>query len=116
MKSIGAIIGYLASAFLIVLGLIFAWAASTQAASTRLPIAILMISLGFGIIYLIQRRQPSQVVQRVEVSGELKAKAIQCPFCSASLDPSLIRIVDGVPTIKCNYCGNQFQIVEEPKW
>lgn len=114
--SIKIVLGYLASAFLIILGLIFAWAASIQAALTRLPIAILMISLGVGIIYILQRRQPSQVIQKIEVSGELKAKVIQCPFCSASLDPSLMNIVDGVPTIRCSYCGKQFQIVEEPKW
>jgi hypothetical protein len=111
-----SLIGYAAAVALIGLGLLFAWAASVQSASTRLPIALLMIASGIGVIYLIQRQKPTEIVQRVEVSGEVKAHPITCPFCSASLDPSLITVVDGVPTIKCTYCGRSFQVTEEPKW
>lgn len=111
-----SIVGYLAVVVLIGLGLLFAMAASVQSAETRLPIALIMILAGVGIVYVVSRKPPSEIVQRVEVSGEMKAKQIQCPFCGASLDPSLMKIVDGVPTIKCTYCGNTFQVTEEPKW
>ena len=111
-----SIVGYLVAVALIGTGLLFAIAASVQSAETRLPIALILIIAGAGTIYYVQRKPPSEIVQRVEVSGELRAKQITCPFCSASLDPGLMRIVDGVPTIKCTYCGNSFQVTEEPKW
>jgi len=111
-----SLIGYVAAAVLIGLGLLDAWAASVESASTRLPRALLMIASGIGVIYLVQRQKPTEIVQRVEVSGEVRARPITCPHCSASLDPSLISVVDGVPTIKCTYCGKSSQVTEEPKW
>lgn len=111
-----SVLGYMAGAALIGLGLLFAWAASVQAASTRLPIALLMIAAGGMIIYLIQRRGPSEVVQKVEFSGGLKARQVQCPKCSAILDVSEMQVIGGVPSIRCKYCGNTFEVTEEPKW
>lgn len=111
-----SLVGYAAAAILIGLGLLFAWAGSVQMASTRVPIGLFMAAVGIGIAYLTNRRTPREVVQRVEVSGRMAAQEIQCPNCSASLDLGSMQVVDGVPTIKCPYCGNSFEVTEEPKW
>jgi DNA-directed RNA polymerase subunit RPC12/RpoP len=113
MKSI---IGYLSAAMLIVLGLLFAWAGSYAHASTRVPIGLFMVAAGIAIVYMVQRRTPREVVQRVEVSGSMAAQQIQCPNCSAMLDLSSMEVVAGIPTVTCPYCGNRFEITEEPKW
>lgn len=109
-------IGYAAAAVLIGVGLLFAWAGSVRMAATRIPIGLFMIGVGIVIIYLVRRQVPSEVVQRVEVSGRMAAQEIQCPNCSASLDLSSMQVVGGVPTIICSYCGNSFEVTEEPKW
>lgn len=109
-------IGYAAAAVLVGVGLLFAWAGSVRMAATRIPVGLFMVGAGIGIIYLVRRQAPSEVVQRVEVSGRMAAQEIQCPSCSASLDPSSMQVVGGVPTIKCTYCGKSFQVTEEPKW
>ncbi|KON29930.1 hypothetical protein AC482_05270 [miscellaneous Crenarchaeota group-15 archaeon DG-45] len=109
-------IGYAAAALLVGIGLLFAWAGSVRMAATRVPIGLLMVAVGAGIAYMISRQTPREVVQRVEVSGRMAAQEIQCPNCSASLDLSSMQVVGGVPTINCPYCGNSFEVTEEPKW
>jgi transcription elongation factor Elf1 len=75
-----------------------------------------MIVAGIALAYYVQRHRPREIVQRIEVSGRMAAQKIECPNCSASLDPSSMEVVDGVPSIKCSYCGNSFEVTEEPKW
>ncbi len=113
---ISRIIGYILAALLFSIGLLFAWASSVQYTTSRLGVALLSIASSLVIIYFLQRSRPEEIVQRVEVSGSIKAQEITCPHCSAPLDLGLVRARDGVPTIKCPYCGRSFEVVEEPKW
>jgi len=109
------VIGAIAVAVLFFFGIIFAIAASVNYTSTRLIVAALLFIAGFGIAYYISK-QPKTVVQRLEVSGDMKAIAIKCPNCSASVDANSIKIVSGVPYATCPYCGHTFEVAEEPKW
>ena len=110
------ILGYALAAFLLIIGLLFAWASSVRYTSSRLGVALLSVASSLIILYLLQRSKPTEIVQRVEVSGPIKPQEIRCPYCSAPLDLELVRVVDGVPTIKCPYCGRSFEVTEEPKW
>ena len=83
--------------------------------ATRLIVAAMLFVVGFGIAYYIMRK-PKTVIQRLEVSGPMKAMALKCPNCSASIDANQIKIVSGVPYATCPYCGNTFEVAEEPKW
>jgi len=109
-----AIVGYLVSAILFVLGVLFALA--SVYAPTRLIASAFLFLAGFGILYYIRKRQPLQVTQRLEVPGQVKVQVLRCPNCSASLDINRMKIVGGVPSITCPYCGHTFQVTEEPKW
>lgn len=97
-------------------GIVFALASAY--APIRLVVAAILFIAGFGIIaalYMISSK-PSEIVQRVEFSGDMKAVSIKCPSCGASIQPDSIKIVDGVPYAICNYCGHTVEVVEEPKW
>ncbi len=107
------LLGLLAVAVLFFFGIVFALA-SVYAAS-RLVVAGLLFAAGFAILYYVARR-PRTVIQRLELSGEMKAVPIKCPNCSASIHSESIKIVSGVPYATCPYCGQTFQVVEEPKW
>jgi uncharacterized membrane protein len=107
------VLGAIAVAVLFIFGIIFALA--SVYASTRLIVAALLFLVGFGIAYYINR-QPKTIVQKVEFSGQMQAVAIKCPNCSASVDAKSIKIVSGVPYATCPYCGNTFEVAEEPKW
>jgi len=106
-------LGVIAVAVLFFFGIIFALA--SVYAPTRLIVSGLLFVVGFGIVYYIAK-QPKTTVQRLEFSGEMKAVALKCPNCSASVDASKIKIMSGVPYATCTYCGHTFEVTEEPKW
>ena len=117
------IIGGIAAAILFFFAVIFALASSyigltAQAAQSRLLTSGILFIVGLvvivGIYYV--TRKPKTVIQRLEVSGEMKAAQIKCPNCGGSISPNEIKIVSGVPYVKCPYCGITFEVTEEPKW
>jgi len=113
------VLGSIAIAVLFFFGIIFAWSTgasiSVELKATRLIIAAMLFGVGFGIAYYVTKK-PKTIVQRLELSGEMKAVALKCPNCSASVNASEIKIVSGVPYAKCPYCGQTFEVAEEPKW
>lgn len=112
-------LGTIVIAILFFFGIIFAWSTGVDIAvelkATRLIIAAMLFIVGFGIAYYITK-QPKTIIQKLEVSGQMKAVPIKCPNCSASVDPDRIKIVSGVPYATCPYCGQTFEVAEEPKW
>ena len=106
-------LGTVVLAVLVFFGIIFALA--SVYAITRLYVAVALFVVAFVIAFFISRK-PKTIVQQFEVSGEMKAVTIKCPNCSGSIDPNSIKIVDGVPYATCPYCGNRFEVTEEPKW
>jgi DNA-directed RNA polymerase subunit RPC12/RpoP len=109
------VLGAIAVGVLLFFGIIFAMASTAQASTTRLATAILMFVAAFGIAYYTTRK-PKTIIQKLEVSGEMKAVPLKCPNCSASVDAGNIKIVSGVPYATCPYCGHTFEVAEEPKW
>jgi predicted Zn finger-like uncharacterized protein len=122
MKAI-AILGAIAAGVLFFFAVIFALASSyqgltAQTTQTRLITSAFLFIIGVAIIvgiYFVTRK-PKTVIQRLEVSGQMQGAAIKCPNCSASIDANQIKIVAGVPYVKCPYCGTTFEVTEEPKW
>jgi DNA-directed RNA polymerase subunit RPC12/RpoP len=112
------ILGAIAVAVVFFFAVIFALAASVQATLTRLITSGILFIIGVTIIVGIYytTRKPKTVIQRLEVSGQMKAASIKCPNCGASVDPNHIKIVSGVPYATCPYCGTTFEVTEEPKW
>ena len=108
------VIGYGVSAIFLFFAVLFALASAY--APMRIWVSALLFLAGFGVLFFVWKRQPTQIVQKLEVPGRIKVQAIKCPNCSASIDMNQIKIVDGVPLVKCPYCGHTFEITEEPKW
>ena len=113
------VLGAIAVAVLFFFGIVFAWSTgadiSAEIRATRFIIAAMLFVVGFGIAYYITKK-PTTIVQRLEVSGQMKAVALKCPNCSASINANQIKIVSGVPYATCPYCGHTFEVAEEPKW
>jgi uncharacterized membrane protein len=117
------ILGAIAVAVLFFFSVIFALSSSAsivtaQTAQTRLIISGMLFIIGIAVVVGIYytNRKPKTVIQRLEVSGQLKAAPLKCPNCSASIGVNQIKIVSGVPYATCAYCGNTFEVTEEPKW
>jgi DNA-directed RNA polymerase subunit RPC12/RpoP len=109
------VFGSIAIIVLLFFAIIFAMAASVSEVYSRLTVAGLLFITALVIAFLITRR-PKIIIQKLEVSGEMKAVPIKCPNCSASVDANGIKIVSGVPYATCPYCGHTFEVTEEPKW
>jgi DNA-directed RNA polymerase subunit RPC12/RpoP len=110
------ILGAIAVAVLFFFSLIFAIASYSN--PLRLVTSLMLFIVGFAIAaitYYITRK-PKTVIHQLELSGQMKAAALKCPNCSASVDANQIRIVSGVPYATCTYCGSTFEVTEEPKW
>ena len=122
MKAI-TILGTIAVAILFFFAVIFALASSyvgltAQAAQSRVLTSAILFIVGLAVIvgiYYITRK-PKTVIQRLEISGQMKSASIMCPNCGASINADQIKIVSGVPYVKCPYCGTTFEVTEEPKW
>ncbi|RLI20676.1 hypothetical protein DRO45_03400 [Candidatus Bathyarchaeota archaeon] len=108
------LLGYVVSALLLFFAVLYALASVYM--PIRIWISALLFLAGFGMLYFVWRRQPTKIVQKLEVPGRIKVQEIKCPNCSASIDIDQIKIVNGVPTVKCPYCGHVFEVTEEPKW
>jgi uncharacterized membrane protein len=107
------VLGGILVAILFFFGIIFAFA--SVYATTRLVVSGLFFIVGFVILYYITRK-PNVNIQKLELSGQMKAVSLKCPNCSASVNSERIKIVSGVPYATCDYCGHTFEIIEEPKW
>ena len=107
------VLGAIAVAVLFFFGIIFALA--TNYWPTGLIVAAMFFVVSFGIVYFMIKK-PTTIIQRLEVSGEMKSVSLKCPNCSASINANQIKIVSGVPYATCPYCGHTFEVAEEPKW
>ncbi len=107
------VFGTIAVIVLFFFGIIFAFA--TNYWPTGLIVSAMLFLVAFGIIFFLARK-PKTIVQQLEVSGQMKAVELKCPNCSASVDAKQIKIMSGVPYATCMYCGNMFEVTEEPKW
>ncbi len=124
MKAI-SILGAITVAVLLFFGFIFLLSSGATALqgqpsqqALRVIEGVILLAVGFAVAYVtyVFSRKPTTIVQQVELSGEMKAAPIKCPNCSASVDANRIKIVQGVPYATCPYCGNTFEVTEEPKW
>jgi predicted Zn finger-like uncharacterized protein len=117
------ILGGVAAAVVFFFAVIFALASSyvgltAQAAQSRLITSGILFIIGIAIIVGIYytTRKPKTIIQHLEISGRMAAAQIKCPNCGGSINADQIKIVSGVPYVKCPYCGTTFEVTEEPKW
>jgi DNA-directed RNA polymerase subunit RPC12/RpoP len=120
---ISTILGAIVVAILFFIGLIFTLSAGASSLTSdqrtlRIIEGIILLSAGLGLAYVtyVFSRKPTTIIHQVELSGQMKAAPLKCPTCSASVDANKIKIVSGVPYATCPYCGNTFEVAEDPKW
>jgi len=105
---------YLASAVLIFLGILFMM--STNLGIIYFFEGLVFIAVASLLLFLSLEKKPLEIKQTVTVTGPIKAKEVHCPNCSAIVDPTKAEVVDGKPYVTCKYCGNKFELTEEPTW
>jgi hypothetical protein len=107
------VIGLIAAAILIILGVLFAIASIEYA--SRLLVSIILLGCGFGIIYILRKKEKTTVIEP-SVPGKISVQSLKCPNCAGQLDSKNMKMKGGVPVIECTYCGASLEVMEEPKW
>ncbi|MDQ1280226.1 MAG: hypothetical protein QG670_1489 [Thermoproteota archaeon] len=108
------VILYVVSAIFIILGIIFM--ISTNLGIQYFFEGLVFIALAVLLLFFSLERKPVEIKQTLEISGAPKIKEVTCPNCKAILNPETVQVIDGRPYLTCKYCGNKFELTEEPKW
>jgi hypothetical protein len=120
----GKIIAYIVAAILIFFGVLFIWGAFSPDGSLGwIPVGLISVLIGFGIIWLAGRKKsetadgsPNNVTYKVDLSGDVNLETFKCKSCGGSLTTDNIKMVAGAPVVSCPYCNTTYQLTEEPKW
>jgi hypothetical protein len=115
------IIAYIAAAIFIFFGVLFVWGAFSPDGSTGwIPVGVISIAAGFGLIWFANRQKPGDQEQKVtldiDLSGDVNLEEFKCKSCGGSLTTENIKMVAGAPVVSCPYCNTSYQLSEEPKW
>lgn len=78
------------------------------------------VLIGLGLIVVLARirvpQGPQEIVQKIDLSGQVSMEKLKCKNCGADLDKESITVKEGAILVSCPYCGSTYQVVEEPKW
>jgi hypothetical protein len=114
VHGVGKILIYLVAVVLVFFGLIFM--ISTNLGFVYFLIGLVFIAVAGGMIFLTREKKPIEIKQTLTITGPLKINKIHCPNCNALVDATKTVVVDGKPFVTCSYCGNKFELTEEPTW
>ena len=112
------VIGGIVVAICFFFAVIFGLAASVQATTSRLATSGILFLIGIAVIAgsLVPEPQTQNRHPTPRSLRQMKAAQIKCPNCGGSINADQIKITQGVPYVKCPYCGTTFEVAEEPKW
>jgi hypothetical protein len=125
------VLGVIVSCLLIGFGVLLAIASSdpTQGdpgwlaiGAGLIVVGLIIVALAVGVfIFLRIRRskaeaQEIEIVQKIDLSGDIELEKMKCQNCSAELSKDSVTVKEGAIFIDCPYCGTSYQMVEEPKW
>lgn len=120
----GKIIAYIAAAILIFFGVLFIWGAfSPSGSSGWIPVGVISVGIGLGLIWLAGRQKPADlqagptnVNLKIDLPANVKLDTMKCKSCGGDLTMDNIKMVAGAPVVNCPYCNTTYQLTEEPKW
>jgi len=107
MMLLAAIVGFLGLVFLI----------GNQHQPMRIFLGLVLIAAGIVIGWLTKAKAPERtIVQKIDLTGDIETKHLECKNCGAQLDSKAIEMREGAIVVKCPYCGTSYQLEEAPKW
>jgi len=119
----GKLIAYIAAAILIFFGVLFIWGAFSPEGSVGwIPVGLVSVAIGFGLIWFAGRRKPADqtttqnVTLNIDLPANVNLDSLKCQSCGGVLTMDNIQMVAGAPVVNCPYCKTTYQLTEEPKW
>lgn len=114
-------IAQIAAAIFVLFGVLFILGAfSDNGQPSWIMIGIILVGIGFGLIWFAGRKLTApgeqKVTYNVDLTGDVKLQKFQCEQCGGALSDKNVSMVGGALTVTCPYCGAVYQIEEKPKW
>jgi hypothetical protein len=84
-------------------------------------VGLVIVALAVAAFVVIRIRrtkegQKTEIVQKIDLSGDIELEKIKCQNCGGELNKDSITVREGAIFVDCPYCGASYQMVEEPKW
>lgn len=106
---LAGLLGFLALVFLV----------GSQGSVMRIVVGlILLVAAGALLVlaYLAPRVATTTVVQKIDLSGDVRLQDLTCRACGGTLGSKSVRVEAGAVFVHCEYCGAAYQLEEAPKW
>jgi Zn finger protein HypA/HybF involved in hydrogenase expression len=108
---------YLLAAIVGLLGITFL--AGNQGVVLRIVVGIVLLATAIALVIAARLRpqvEQRNIVQKIDLSGDITREELSCPKCGAGLDQQAISVVEGAVMASCPYCKTTTQLEEAPKW
>ena len=123
--SAGRIVGVVFACILLLFGILWLLAATSSSGENASPggrfvVGIVLLLAGglclFGALWKPGKEKELNIVQKVELPGDMRLEQLKCSSCGAKLDKDSISVKAGSIVVSCPYCRSTYEIEEEPKW
>jgi hypothetical protein len=111
------LLAYPLAALLAAGGIIFVVGAQGQIMT--MVVGVILLAAAGALVWLAlqrPRQSTTTVVQKIDLSGDVKLQEMTCRSCGGSLSKDSVSVKAGAVFVNCPYCGAAYQIEEEPKW
>jgi len=111
------VVGYGLAVVLGLLGVVFI--AGHQGVVLRIVVGAVLLAAAVALVVATRMRprvEQRNVVQRIELSGDVTPEKLDCRECGASLSRDSVAVKAGAVFVSCRYCGAEYQLEEAPKW
>lgn len=111
------IVSYLLAAVLGLLGIVFI--AGNQGVVLRIVVGAVLLAAAIALVVAARLRpkvEQRNIVQRIDLSGDVTPEELACKKCGAHLSRDAIEVRAGAVFVSCRYCGATYQLEEAPKW
>lgn len=111
------IVSYALAGVLGLLGVVFL--TGHQGVALRIVVGAVLLAAALALVIAVRLRPTvlqRNIVQKIDVSGDIRTQELECKKCGAHLDKSSIEIKAGSVFVSCKYCQASYQLEEAPKW
>lgn len=99
------------------LGIIFL--AGNQGVVLRMVVGAVLLLTAIALVVAARLRpkvEQRNIVQKIDLTGDITREELSCPKCGAGLDKQAITVEHGAVMASCPYCKTTTQLEEAPKW
>jgi hypothetical protein len=99
------------------LGIVFL--AGNQGVVLRIVVGAVLLATAIALVIAARLRprvEQRNIVQKIDLTGDVTREELKCRNCGAALDEQAISVKEGAVFASCRFCKTTTQLEEAPKW